>query len=42
MKRGNKILDGIANGVDKEGALLLQRENSIERLVGGEVTLRIK
>lgn len=42
VKRGNKFLDGIANGVDKDGALLLQRENSIERLVGGEVTLRIK
>ena len=39
VKRGDKILVGIANGVDDSGALLLKNENGEERLIGGEVTL---
>lgn len=37
----DKALDGIARGVDQDGALLLETDNGVQRFVSGEASLRL-
>ncbi|MGF1879274.1 bifunctional biotin--[acetyl-CoA-carboxylase] ligase/biotin operon repressor BirA [Photobacterium frigidiphilum] len=37
---GQRVVEGIARGIDKQGALLLETESGIEPYIGGEISLR--
>ncbi len=37
---GEKIISGVARGINDQGALLLQQENKITPFIGGEISLR--
>lgn len=39
---GNDVREGIARGVDEEGALLLETSGRLERFVSGEASLRLR
>jgi BirA family transcriptional regulator, biotin operon repressor / biotin---[acetyl-CoA-carboxylase] ligase len=38
---GDRIVTGVARGVDQEGALLLESDNRVQRFVSGEASLRL-
>jgi BirA family biotin operon repressor/biotin-[acetyl-CoA-carboxylase] ligase len=40
LLQGTDVLEGIARGVDRDGALLVEREGRMQRFVSGDVTLR--
>ncbi|PSW03474.1 bifunctional biotin--[acetyl-CoA-carboxylase] ligase/biotin operon repressor BirA [Photobacterium lipolyticum] len=37
---GERVVEGIARGIDKQGALLLETDAGIEPYIGGEISLR--
>jgi BirA family biotin operon repressor/biotin-[acetyl-CoA-carboxylase] ligase len=37
---GQRVVEGIARGIDKQGALLLETESGTEPFIGGEISLR--
>lgn len=37
---GKRVVEGIARGIDKQGALLLETDAGIEPYIGGEISLR--
>ncbi len=37
---GEKIISGVARGINDQGALLLQQENKVTPFIGGEISLR--
>lgn len=40
LQHGEQVVDGIARGIDQDGALLLEAGGRLERVVSGEVTVR--
>jgi len=40
LQHGDQVLDGVARGIDDDGALVLETSGRIERIVSGEVTVR--
>lgn len=40
LLQGSNVLEGTARGVDRDGALLVEREGDMQRFVSGDVTLR--
>jgi BirA family biotin operon repressor/biotin-[acetyl-CoA-carboxylase] ligase len=40
LQHGDGFVDGIARGIDRDGALVLEAGGRLERVVSGEVTVR--
>jgi BirA family biotin operon repressor/biotin-[acetyl-CoA-carboxylase] ligase len=40
LQHGEQLVDGIARGIDRDGALVLETGGRLERVVSGEVTVR--